>query len=188
MNPHSHPDADAFVSAILRNPAELTTRLVFADWLEETGTPSNVAWAYFIRLKVEAAKYPTRNRKRRELERTAGEHEPKIGAKLVLAVRWFLHAAEALLQIFPSHSLRVRLTKWDGSDEALDLITRHEAQRWRIFPLDIVGNRLYLASENELTRDDRSWLEFVFAKQIITVRASSQELGMAISEHYGHTT
>ena len=33
----SHPDADAFMRAILRDPADVTTRLVFADWLEETG-------------------------------------------------------------------------------------------------------------------------------------------------------
>jgi type IV pilus assembly protein PilB len=59
----SHPDADAFVSAILRNPAEVTTRLVFADWLEETGDPSNVAWAQFIRLNVEADRHPAGVRK-----------------------------------------------------------------------------------------------------------------------------
>ncbi len=53
----SHPDADAFMRSYLRKPTDATTRLIFADWLEETGDESNVAWARYIRLKVEADTY-----------------------------------------------------------------------------------------------------------------------------------
>ena len=49
---HAHPDADAFVRAILRDPADVATRLVFADWLEETGEAPNSLVTIFIKIEL----------------------------------------------------------------------------------------------------------------------------------------
>ena len=41
----------AFITAIRTRPSDILLRLVFADWLEEAGTPSDSAWAELIRLQ-----------------------------------------------------------------------------------------------------------------------------------------
>lgn len=49
----SIPDEQAaLLAAIVADPDEDTPRLVYADWLEETGEPSNVARAHFIRTQI----------------------------------------------------------------------------------------------------------------------------------------
>src|SRR5262245_18234653 len=59
-------DEDVFVHAILNNPDDDTTRLVFADWLEEHGRASH---AELIRVQCELARLPKRSR------------EPKVKAR-----------------------------------------------------------------------------------------------------------
>src|SRR5215207_1950535 len=48
----------ALLRAIAANPDEDTPRLVFADYLDELGTPEAAARAEFIRLSVRAAELP----------------------------------------------------------------------------------------------------------------------------------
>jgi uncharacterized protein (TIGR02996 family) len=47
--------ADAFLDAILQDPEDDAPRLIYADWLEETGDAAEVARAEFIRLQCELA-------------------------------------------------------------------------------------------------------------------------------------
>jgi uncharacterized protein (TIGR02996 family) len=49
-------ERDALFAAILADPADDVSRLVFADWLEETARPIAVARARFIRLQIELAR------------------------------------------------------------------------------------------------------------------------------------
>ncbi|MCI0703349.1 MAG: TIGR02996 domain-containing protein, partial [Planctomycetia bacterium] len=49
-------DEKALLAAIWEHPHEDTPRLMYADWLEETGTKANVARAEFIRLQCEFAR------------------------------------------------------------------------------------------------------------------------------------
>lgn len=51
-SPLAHPEWAAFVMAMQREPEDDTTRLVAADWLQDTGRPELIAWAEFIRLAV----------------------------------------------------------------------------------------------------------------------------------------
>ena len=44
---------DALHRAVIENPPDRTVRLVYADALEETGEPANVARADFIRTQLE---------------------------------------------------------------------------------------------------------------------------------------
>jgi uncharacterized protein (TIGR02996 family) len=46
-------DEKALLAAIWEHPHDDTPRLVYADWLQETGEPANVARAEFIRLQCE---------------------------------------------------------------------------------------------------------------------------------------
>ena len=47
-----------FLSAIRQTPADETTRLVYADWLDEQGDPDSKSRAEFIRLEVQMAATP----------------------------------------------------------------------------------------------------------------------------------
>jgi uncharacterized protein (TIGR02996 family) len=46
-------DHDALLAAVFASPDDDLPRLVFADWLEETGHPANAARAQYIRAQVE---------------------------------------------------------------------------------------------------------------------------------------
>jgi uncharacterized protein (TIGR02996 family) len=59
-------DEDAFVHSILNNPDDDTSRLVFADWLEEHGRASH---AELIRIQCELARLPKRSRVPKEKAR-----------------------------------------------------------------------------------------------------------------------
>ena len=48
-------DHDALLGGVLANPDADLPRLVYADFLEETGTPANVARAEFVRTQIELA-------------------------------------------------------------------------------------------------------------------------------------
>ena len=62
-------DRDALLAAVLAAPDDDLPRLVFADWLEETGHPANAARARFIRLQVAAEAAADRT----DLDRQAAE-------------------------------------------------------------------------------------------------------------------
>ncbi len=68
----------ALMAAIIANPDDDTPRLVFADWLQEHGDEHDRARAEFIRLQVETARLPERDKKRKKLdiaaEKLAKEH------------------------------------------------------------------------------------------------------------------
>jgi uncharacterized protein (TIGR02996 family) len=51
-------DREALIRGILETPDDDAPRLVFADWLEETGEPANVARAEFIRVQCAIAREP----------------------------------------------------------------------------------------------------------------------------------
>src|SRR5947209_4087839 len=62
-------DEQALLAAIWAGPHEDTPRLVYADWLQETGDPANVARAEFIRLQCELARLDEDDPRQRELAR-----------------------------------------------------------------------------------------------------------------------
>jgi uncharacterized protein (TIGR02996 family) len=181
----SHPDADAFVSAILRNPADVTTRLVFADWLEETGTPSNIAWAHFIRLNAEAAQYARGNPKREALEFDAAAYWWQINAKLTLSGKRFLSAWESLLQILPPWALTLRLGTCDVSLSVIELMPESVAHERLIFPLALHENLLLIVSADPGDCNTMQLVQYLLNKQIIAVRGVQDDILDAINRHYG---
>ena len=60
------PDHDAFLRMIADQPDDDGPRLVYADWLEERG---DTARAEFIRVQIEAERWPEYSPRRMELER-----------------------------------------------------------------------------------------------------------------------
>jgi uncharacterized protein (TIGR02996 family) len=70
-------DEEAFLHSICENPDDDTSRLVFADWLEENGGASGRARAQFIRIGIEMAKLPPRDPRRNVLM----ERENRVAAE-----------------------------------------------------------------------------------------------------------
>jgi uncharacterized protein (TIGR02996 family) len=60
-------DEAAFIQAILANPGDITSRLVYADWLEERGDPESLRRAEYIRIECELDGLPARNARRPRL-------------------------------------------------------------------------------------------------------------------------
>ncbi len=63
------PEHDEFLQAIFDDPADHTTRLVYADWLEEQGDPGGE----LIRLRHVLSSLPARDRRRKQLLRRERE-------------------------------------------------------------------------------------------------------------------
>src|SRR5215211_3313191 len=104
-------DADAFMRKYLERPSDATARLVFADWLEETGEEHNAAWAHFIRLKVEADRYPRNSPTRHEIERHAGQYAVYIRARLAIPAKLFIGYPKSLLELLPATNITVNLAE-----------------------------------------------------------------------------
>jgi uncharacterized protein (TIGR02996 family) len=66
-------DRAAFLRAITEQPADHTARLVFADFLDETGAAADAVWAEFIRTQVEAETVHPNSNRAAEVERRARE-------------------------------------------------------------------------------------------------------------------
>jgi uncharacterized protein (TIGR02996 family) len=59
---------EAFLRALRERPADDTTRLVYADWLEELGDDASAAQACFLRLDHELTGLPNGDQRRKRLE------------------------------------------------------------------------------------------------------------------------
>jgi uncharacterized protein (TIGR02996 family) len=183
----SHPDADAFVRAILRDPAEVTTRLVFADWLEETEVPSNVAWARFIRLMAETNRHATGRPEHTELEQQAAGYWWQIDASLTVPAAVVMAHTRSLLQLLPAWKLTAKLGSIEVPQAIIELIPESVARENIVLPLYLQGWTLLIATEDPGNCDIIDKLTFILNKEIIAVRAASEELLAAINHHYGQT-
>jgi len=57
--PEPHPEHLPFLRAIVANPQDDLVRLVYADFLEESGDPNQIARAHYIRAQIEIENLPT---------------------------------------------------------------------------------------------------------------------------------
>jgi len=142
----SHPDADAFVQAILRDPAEVTTRLVFADWLEETDDPSNVAWARYIRLMANADQVPQGSANRFQLNRDASDFASEITATIHLDAEQLVGHLDHLQQLLPQPNFTVTLAGYPLIPDVVEMIPESVAQENCVIALAREGARLVLAA------------------------------------------
>jgi uncharacterized protein (TIGR02996 family) len=71
-----------FLQAITAQPGDDALRLVFADWLDERGTPEAVTRAALLRLEVQARREPPRKRRLKQQLRRFREEHPGAAAWL----------------------------------------------------------------------------------------------------------
>ncbi|MDY3556732.1 TIGR02996 domain-containing protein [Gemmata sp. JC717] len=180
-----HPDADAFVREHLRHPAHATTRLAFADWLDETGTPSNAAWAHYIRLREEADRHAPDSEEQQRLLRQADRFATKVSAKLTLAARVFARDPELILQLIPAANVTFRLETFEPPRSILGLVPESVAIEKNLLPLALHGNTLFLVTDRA-NHDAANVLGCILNKEVILV--STDRLGLSsIASAFGHT-
>lgn len=180
-----HPDADSFVLEHLRQPANATTRLVFADWLEDTGTPSNVAWAHYIRLREQVDRIAPDERG--PLLRQAGTFAAKVRAKLSLAARVFARTPESVLQLIPMPNVTVRLADHTPPRAILELMPESVVRENLVLPLTLRGNTLFGATTGPHNFDTAQKLMFILNQEIVLVGAERSDIQEAINRGYGQT-
>lgn len=181
----SHPDADAFIRNYLRNPTETTTRLVFADWLEETNKPSNIAWAQYIRLKVEEARFSTRTLENRKCELLIAELVPQIKARLTIPAGLFVCHHRSLLQLLPAQNYSVRLTSFEIPRSTLEWVPESVSRENRLVPFDHYQAELLVAMTYPSCRDTIQKLQFILNRDIVAVHADEAEIQEVLNWYYG---
>jgi uncharacterized protein (TIGR02996 family) len=178
-------DANAFMRKYLSQPTEVTARLVFADWLEETAVSHNLAWAYYIRLKAEADRYGVNSRRRRELDRQADEYAPKIRANLTIPATLFVGYPKSLLQLLPAPNISVKLAHFEVQLLVLELMPESVARDGLVLPLDMQGRTLLVAAADPCDRDLIQRLQFILNREIVLVGADPEDMQAALDREFG---
>jgi uncharacterized protein (TIGR02996 family) len=182
-----HPDADAFMRSYLEHPADAVSRLVFADWLDETCEEHLTAWAHFIRLRIEADRRPLDSTERRELDREADTHAAHIRARLSISASLFVRYPKSLLQLLPAPNITVRLSNFAVTRTVWELIPESVARENLVFPLDLQGRTLLLATTTPHNHDTVQKLQFILNKDIVAVRAELEDIQDAMNREYGQS-
>lgn len=181
----THPDADSFMRVALRDPTDLTTRLIFADWLEDTGEPSNVAWARYIRLKAEAAQLRFGSPDWAEREADAAGQAWRVRANLTIPTALFVDYPRSLLQLLPAPNITVRLDGFDVPQHLVDLLPESVARDHLVLPLDQQEGVLLLAASDPHNCDTVDRVRFILNRDVVAVRAEPDDVALAIERHYG---
>jgi uncharacterized protein (TIGR02996 family) len=176
----THRDADAFLRAILRDPSDVTTRLVFADWLEETGDASNVAWARYIRLMAEADGHPEQE----ELELQAAAYWWQIEARVAVPGPVFIQHYKPFFQFLPPWNLTVDLTGIAVPLSVIELIPESVARENLVLPLVLQDRRLIIAGPEPGNWETIQKLEFILNKDVTAVGAERGNVAAAIEHYY----
>lgn len=145
MTPTTHPDATAFAARFLANPDDRLGRLVFADWLEERGDDSNLAWADYIRTQAELENLRWNDRTLGVLAERAEAAGYRVRAKLAVTVTKY-KTLTALPKLIPPGRCVVRAhdlpTDWD----AVDAVPESVAVADGLIPLHVEPWSIHLAT------------------------------------------
>jgi uncharacterized protein (TIGR02996 family) len=180
----SHPDADAFMRAYLQQPTDVTARLVFADWLEETGKPWNVAWAHYIRAKAEADHYEFGSPERAELEERAAGHARRVQAKLTIPASLFVGYPKSLLELLPPDRITVRIGHFLPPAATVARVEEALARHFPLLPLDDSAGALIVA---HATPDDAravALIRSVLSARTVMVGAAWDDIVAGINAAY----
>jgi uncharacterized protein (TIGR02996 family) len=183
--PATSEEADAFVRNYLACPTDVTARLVFADWLEETCKPHNLAWAYYIRLRAEAERHAPDSPERHELDRQADSYAPKVRANLTIAASLFVGYPKSLLQLLPAPNITVRLAGFEIPPRVYEMVPESVAREGPLIPLAEQGSVMFVAATDPRDSDLAQRLEFIIARDAILVGADEDDIDDAIDRHYG---
>lgn len=179
------PGADAFINSVLQNPDDATARLVFADWLEETGIPANTAWARYIRASIEVDRHEVGTVARGYAKDEIARYTPEIQAKLTVPVQLFLNHSRSLLQLLPALHFTASLADYEIPRNVLELMPESVARENLVIPLQLRWNSLTVALVEPENSETIEKLAFILNKDVVAVRAEADEIQSVIDNTYG---
>jgi uncharacterized protein (TIGR02996 family) len=181
---HTDPSAGAFMRRILADPADPLPRLVFADWLEETGTSSNLAWARFLRLADELANAPAEDSRRPKLADELERVGSLVRARLTYRAEVFVAYPDALRQLLPTRNMVLNLGALTVPRRVVDLIPGPVAHDWPVLPLVQWGPTLAVAAPDPEDWGLSEFLRSALRRGVLLVRAPLDQLWAAVERHY----
>jgi uncharacterized protein (TIGR02996 family) len=178
--------ANQFMRTILAEPDGDVPRLIFADWLEETGNDSNAAWAHFIRLQAELGRAADDAARRRDLGRAVREAAAGVRARLTLRAGFFRRHFISIFRLIPPANLRLKLPEFEWpqiTDIPPSFIARYTvvpvyADAWRV----IVAGEHYLP--DPVLKRCRTWLR----RELLVVLALPGQARRAVETWLGEFT
>lgn len=182
------PNADAFMRRILADPTDPVPRLVFADWLEETGTSSNIAWARYLRLADELANAPADDPRRPKLKTMLDRLAKSIRAKLTFRAEMLTAHPNAMLRILPTRNLVVNADTVVISRSLLELVPESVAREYRVLPMGVLEDSSILFAAAEPTVPELvERLSFTLNCLSVIVRAQETGVAACLDRNYGST-
>jgi uncharacterized protein (TIGR02996 family) len=181
---HTDPSADAFMRCILASPADAVPRLVFADWLEESGTSSNLAWARFLRLADELATAPADDPRKPKLADELDRVGSLVRAKLTYRAEVFVAYPDAMRQVLPLRNMVLNLDSLTVSRRVAKLVPAVIAYDQLIMPLTECGPTLAVAVPAPDDPDIGDMLRFALARDVLLIRAMPGQVRSAVARHY----
>jgi uncharacterized protein (TIGR02996 family) len=191
---NSHPDAEAFLARVLAHPTDRLTRLVFADWLDETGRGPNAAWAEYIRLRAHLAEAidPAVTARAEEVGRGVKAEWSLPGLPSEPQLGW-------LTELLPDHRIRVRFGETRIPQAVVELMPESVAREHAVMPIAVRGLTVYLAYPHATALstppDDRTTtfdtprkrLEFILNRDVVLFGVDVEDVSGAINRHFGQT-
>jgi len=184
---HTDPSADAFMRRILSNPADALPRLVFADWLEESGTSSNLAWARYLRLADELANAPPDDERRPKMEAELAKIGSLIRARLRCRAEVVVAYPDAMLQLLPARNLIVKLDSVMVPPAVLEFIPESVARESLVLPLAQLADGTVVLAAPEPPGRLVERLEFILNRRVVFVGVIDPDLTDCFNHNYGNT-
>jgi uncharacterized protein (TIGR02996 family) len=181
---HTDPSADAFMRCILANPADAVPRLVFADWLEESGTSSNLAWARYLRLADELATAPADDPRKPKMADELDRVGSLVRAKLTYRAEVFVAYPDAMRQVLPLRNMVLNLDTLMLPQRVVELLPASLAFNRSVLPLTECGSGLAFAVPDPDHSDIGELLRFALNRDVVLLRASPDRLRSAVERHY----
>jgi uncharacterized protein (TIGR02996 family) len=179
-----HPEAEVWVRAILDNPTDVTRRLTFATWLEKTGEQSNVAWAWFIKLREEANHYPPNSLDRTQLLDKASAFAEFIQTQLLIPTTWLNEQYSVLLRLLPRTHIKPVLGGCELSKTLLKRLLDMHARKYCVIPVARSKRAFWVAMTNPNDTEKIEALRDILKKDVVPVQASAEEILAAINFFY----
>jgi uncharacterized protein (TIGR02996 family) len=192
---------DAFLQAILADPDDDATRLVYADWLEERGDPRGE----FMRTQCALARWregsPGRPQmEARERELLERHQDAWLGTLRPLLASWtfrrgFLDTVAVPASVYLQHAavpypatvrrFEVDLAGFEIPLPIIEIVPESVARENLVLPLGFRGRALVLAVQDPRDAAILTKLQFILNRDVEPVAASGEQIVEAIDRQYG---
>lgn len=178
----THPDATAFAARFLANPEDRLGRLVFADWLEERGRESNLAWAQYLRLMAEAEEESDS-----DIIRRAEAVGRVVRARLTLGRVPGTPLLTRLTAFLPDHRIWQRIGEGRIPRSVIELCPESVIREHQSMPVEHDRGTLFFVTAFPRVELDRiRWLfELIHNRRVVLFRGEVGDVIRALNNHYG---